>query len=142
MKITKLEPVEYEAAILRVDAGVRYWEDGTINGREDNSEFPNMPFSASGRWNIEIDIDSGQILGWPKGTVAFVHYKVCDDGIYEIVDSTGAIICRLDDDYVPNILCPQDKGYGDYIIMEIDEEGYIHNWDKELIQQMMGNEKL
>ncbi len=35
MKITINKPAEFEAVYLKVDAGVRYWEDGRINGKED-----------------------------------------------------------------------------------------------------------
>ena len=35
MKITINKPTEFEAVYLEVDAGVRYWNDGYINGMED-----------------------------------------------------------------------------------------------------------
>ena len=33
------------------------------------------------------------------------------------------------DGYVPDTLCPKEKGYGDYIVMDIDENGMIEDWD-------------
>lgn len=35
MKIIINKPTEFEAVYLEVDAGVRYWDDGYINGMED-----------------------------------------------------------------------------------------------------------
>jgi hypothetical protein len=36
------------------------------------------------------------------------------------------------DGYVPEIMCPEGNGYGDYIIMKVNENGYIANWDADL----------
>ena len=35
MKITINKPTEFEAVYLKVDAGVRYWEDAEVNGVRD-----------------------------------------------------------------------------------------------------------
>lgn len=35
MKITINKPTEFEAVYLKVDAGVRYWEDAEVNGVKD-----------------------------------------------------------------------------------------------------------
>lgn len=35
MKITINKPTEFEAVYLKVDAGVRYWEDAIVNGIRD-----------------------------------------------------------------------------------------------------------
>lgn len=48
MKITINKPTEFEAVYLEVDAGVRYWDDGYINGMEDTDceetdGIPQMP---------------------------------------------------------------------------------------------------
>ena len=32
------------------------------------------------------------------------------------------------DGYVPRIMCPEGSGYGDYVIMNIDENGKIDKW--------------
>ena len=34
--------------------------------------------------------------------------------------------------YVPSIMCPEGKGYGDYVIMEIDGDGRIAKWRADL----------
>ena len=62
------------------------------------------------------------------GTTADIHYKVCDDGVYTLLDEGGAKIVAKDG-YVPDIMCPEGEGYGDYIIMKIDGKGNIANWN-------------
>lgn len=37
--------------------------------------------------------------------------------------------------YVPDFLCPNGEGYGDYMIMEIDGGGFISHWKKELFER-------
>lgn len=32
------------------------------------------------------------------------------------------------DGYVIDMMCPKENGYGDYIIMDIDENGIIQDW--------------
>ena len=94
MKITINKPTEFEAVYLEVDAGVRYWDDGYINGMEDTDceeteGIPQMPCAEymgeqhmvlrgyNWRWRPLIDIETGQIVNWSQGTTARVHYKVC-----------------------------------------------------------------
>lgn len=157
MEITIYKPTKIEAVYLKVDAGVRYWEDAYVNGvRETDCEetdgSPTIPCAeyigdkgrilrgSKWRWRPIIDIESGQITNWTKGISANVHYKVCDDFICDIVDKDGAAIVSYDD-YVPDIMCPADKGYGDYIIMDIDENGFIQGWNKELIKELINEEE-
>ena len=47
---------------------------------------------------------------------------------WEIKDETGTTLLSESDGYVPNTLCPNKNGYGDYIKMTIDENGVIQNW--------------
>lgn len=119
-------PVKY----LKVVAAVRYWEDAEVNGVQDD-DGKLIPFGGGDYWVINIDLETGQITDWPKGTVASVHYKVCDDGDYTLYDRTGRLVKRIEG-YVPNILCPRESGYGDYIIMDIDQDGFIQGWKVDL----------
>lgn len=112
--------------ILKVDIAPRYWEDTTVNGEED-TEGKLVPFRKGDLWKVDIDIDNGTVLNWPKGTKVETHYKVCDAGIYTAIDSEGNEVYKHDG-YVPSIL--PGKHYGDYVILNIDEEGKITNWDK------------
>lgn len=138
MKITINKPTEFEAKFLKVDAGVSYWEDTEVNGVSDNENPPTIPcaeFIHAGdeyRWRPIIDIDNGVITNWEKGFTAQVHYKVCDDGVYTVTDKDDNTIVEHEG-YVPTTMCPAENGYGDYIIMNIDENGKIEDWDKELI---------
>lgn len=151
MKLTMNKKVDFEAKFLKVDAGVRYWDDAKVNGVKDTdceetANAPTVPCAehvgeqnrvlrgSNWRWHPVIDIDAGKIINWKQGVTADIHYKVCDDGIYEVTDANGNVISTLEG-YVPDIMCPADEGYGDYIIMYVDEDGIIEGWDKRLISE-------
>jgi hypothetical protein len=119
---------EVEIKTLSVKAGVRYWEDGTINGEEDTNGNL-VPCRNGDCWCPQIDIDNGIILNWKKGVKADIHYKVCDAGSYFLQDEAGNTILSIMQNYVPDMMCPKGEGYGDYIIMDIDENGKIADWD-------------
>lgn len=127
MKFSITETKDVDAKYLQVDAGVRYWEDGSVNGIEDDNDNPSIPFVSKGRWMPLIHLESGRISQWPSGVTADVHYKVCDDGVYTLTDEFANPLKVLDG-YVPRIMSPKEHGYGDYIIMEINGDGYIQNW--------------
>lgn len=112
---------------LIVQAGVRYWEDATVNGVEDTfGEL--IPFRKGDDWCPTIDLNTGRVLEWPEGTTANIHYKVCDAGEYWLEDENGKR-WKWDDHYVPDyLLCVEDNGYGDYIILKIDGGGFIQGW--------------
>jgi hypothetical protein len=78
-------------------------------------------------WKPIINIETGQIINWQQGKTADIHYKVCDDGDYHLKDEKDEEVIQAEG-YVPKILCPEENGYGDYIIMKVDENGFIKNW--------------
>lgn len=136
LKSVSSVPVKY----LRARCGVRYWEDATVNGEQDvdGSRIPLREGTAAdndnlggGNWRPTIDLDTGKIEGWPEGTIASIHYKVCDDGDYELLDADRNVVKAIDG-YVPSLMCPEGKGYGDYVIMEIAGDGTIANWRSDL----------
>ena len=110
---------------IHVEATVRNPEDASVNGVDELEDTPQMPFlEKKGNdwvWCIDIDIDKGTIVNWPIGTKANTWYKVCDE-------------CKITykgaeyDNYVPEFLCPDDEGWGDYIDMTIREDGGICRW--------------
>lgn len=125
IEITRVEKVTVTA--LKVDAEVRYWEDATVNGIGDDSGTL-IPCRRGDAWCPIIDLETGIIRDWPAGTIADVHYKVCDAGRYTLLDVNGAEVVTKDG-YVPDIMCPNDNGHGDYIIMTIGPDGAILNFD-------------
>lgn len=110
-----------------VSAKVRYWEDSDINGNPDTEEGDMIPCRNGDYWEPEIDIDTGVIINWEQGKIADIHYKVCDMFSCTIHDADGLRIHDYDG-YVPAVMCPEESGYGDYIIMSIDENGKIDGW--------------
>ena len=122
--------------ILHVKAGVRYWEDADVNGEPD--EFGSLiPFRVGKWWCPKINIDTGIVLNWPQGTVADIHYKVCDDGQYWIGTESETLL-RWCGDYVPDeFLCHGDEGYGDYVILKIGADGKIANFVKPSVSALM-----
>lgn len=135
VKESKSVPVKY----LKAECCVRYWEDAEVNGEQDvdGSRIPCRSASSNtrlggGTWCPLIDLDMGIIVDWPKGTVASVHYKVCDDGLYMLLGEDCQTIIKKIDGYVPSIMCPEGEGYGDYVIMEIDGDGRIAKWEVDL----------
>lgn len=114
---------------LRVRAGVRYWEDGEVNGEEDDTDNPRIPFAqAIGNWIIDIDTETGFIKDWPHGISARVHYKTCDDNTFYFINHNGTVVGEYDG-YVPSCLSIDEGGYGDYIIFHIAANGKIEDWN-------------
>ncbi|HVE20612.1 MAG TPA: hypothetical protein VNC39_01435 [Acidocella sp.] len=117
------------ARYIEVEAGVRYWEGSTLNGEVD--EDGNIPRRKRDAWCPVIELETGRVIDWPPGTTADIHYKVCDDGRYWLLDASGAGLAKWKGYYVPNsILCVNDNGYGDYIIMKIGGDGLVIGWKK------------
>lgn len=126
---------EVDVKTLRVVAHVRYWCDATVNGVEgaddDEAADPGIPCREGETWKPVIDVDSGRITNWKQGTTASTHYKVCDAGVYILEDAEGNEVGRKEG-YVPEMLAPKGKGYGDYIKLDIDAEGFIEGWNPDL----------
>jgi hypothetical protein len=131
MKATIKVKQEVEIKWLSIKAGVRYWEDTTVNGKEDlDGEL--IPFRNGEYWEPLIDVDTGIIKDWPQGMKAEVHYKVCDDGEYRLLDANKKQVGETYTGYVPGCLSPLDDGFGDYIILSINENGKIDGWSPDI----------
>ena len=120
---------------IQVNVNPRYWEDTCVNGQED-FRGTLIPFRKGEQWCPIIRLADGQVMNWPQGITAFVHYKVCDEGEYFLLDTELRKIFKYRDYYVPDhFLChgldsdgePQ-RGYGDYIILSIDETGLVQGY--------------
>jgi len=129
MEIEITRKVKVDIHLMNVKAGVRYWEDADVNGVKDTEQGDNIPCKEGDIWAININVNTGQIMNWKQGVTASVHYKVCDCLGYDLIDVYGNPVFSVADGYVPDILCPKENGYGDYVIMEIDENGFIKDWE-------------
>ncbi len=124
--------------ILEIDATV-YPEDAEVNGvREpeaEESENPdNVEYKMPGickekvswgtewHWKVKVDISSGKILNWPQGTTAKTWYKTSDCCCLKYLGKSY-------NDYAPEFLEIYDSDCGDYIYIEILEDGTIKDWD-------------
>ena len=141
---------------ILVSCQPRYWNDSEVNGVYDIDFYeskgvgiPLMPcaeqikdkptdciHSDHWAWRPIIDVETGQITNWDKQVDALVHYKVCDAFECIFQDGDGLIITQYDG-YVPPFMYPKREGYGDYIILDIDECGYIQHWDKEIVYRFL-----
>jgi len=121
-----------EPIYLQVDAVVRYWDDAKINGEEAQIDGEDTPLKVGDSWRPLIRLSDGVILDWPQGTTAKTHYKVCDSGNYYLLDADNGLLASRENNYVPDCLSPQQSGYGDYIILNIDENGVIAGWRGDL----------
>lgn len=116
-----------KARFIEVDAGVRYWEDGFINGIADVDG--KIPFRKDDGWMPTIDLRTGRVLDWPEGVEARVYYKVCDAGLYWLLNNDKQRIAKAKGHYVPDELQITDsRKCGNYIIMTIFDNGRIDNW--------------
>ncbi|MDW9680702.1 hypothetical protein [Sinorhizobium meliloti] len=122
--------VSKEIKYLQAECGVRYWEDGEVNGTED-TDGELIPLRVKDAWCPTIDLETGTIQDWPAGTTANIHYKVCDAGLYKLLDAEKKVVREIDG-YVPTMMSPGGSGYGDYVIMTIGPDGKIENWSVDL----------
>lgn len=129
--ITLIKKEQVEVKYLHAICGRCYWEDAKINGEEAPEDGSNIPCKDGDTWQPVIELETGRIINWQAGVKAEIHFKVCDAGIYRLLDENNNIIKEIDG-YVPNIMCPKDSGYGDYVIMDIDENGFIQDWEVDL----------
>lgn len=150
MKIKVLRLADVNIHYVKCYLFPNWWEDSDVS--KDGSEFEegsldNMPQSMLLDWTpqisdyenfkgqkcffMKINPDTGQIENWEKGYKMNIYWKVVDEGIYEYIDDNENIIKKFDTDYVPRYLAIEEEGYGDYVIMNVDENGFIQNWSTE-----------
>lgn len=79
-------------------------------------------------FSMKIDVETGEVIGWPKGIAMNIYWKIVDEGLYQYLDTNDNIIFEYDG-YVPIELAINDDGYGDYVILNIKSDGFIENWD-------------
>ena len=140
MKATVKIEKEIELVKMHVSVDVRYWEDAMINGNDVPQSGEGLPCKDGDCWCPRIDIETGRIENWDIGTIAAIHFKVCDQCSFKILDDNGEVVFSVENYYVPKVLCPKEAGYGDYVIMDITSEGFIENWNKEKILEIFNEE--
>ncbi len=132
--------------VLEINAVV-YPEDAEVNGKREHEplecENPDkveyqMPgiktekvhCGTEWRWNVVVNIVSGKIINWPKGVTARTFYKVADQcGL--------TYLGKHYEDYVPDFLGIWDEGCGDYIYLEILEDGTIKDWNADACRKWL-----
>lgn len=140
MKVIVNRPVELDIKTLFVKAHVRYPEDAMIQEGpddawgEDDTDQPKMPCMSyvdctykGWYWCPVIDLATGRIINWKHGVRASISYKVVDEFECYITDADDKIVTKYEG-YVPNFMSITDVGYGDYVYLEIDENGMIADW--------------
>ena len=149
MEVYIPKQIKYSVKTISVKAAVRYPEDSDFiefqtddtgnkckNYISDDEENPKMPFIEVGYdkygnkefyWHPTIDIENGIILNWPKGINAYISYKVCDEFECKVYDENDNEVLHYEG-YVPDFMAIEQEGYGDYIDMIVDENGYINDW--------------
>jgi hypothetical protein len=111
---------EIEIRSVCIDINIRY-----VGG--DDGDIPeDFPLLEGNQWRALVDLDNGIIEDLP-GDARSMHVKVCDAGIYTLYDDRAEEVARIAG-YVPHGVVPGD--YGDYVILDIDENGVITNWPK------------
>lgn len=110
-------------------------------GQESDNDGLRMPFVKDGCWHVDIDRATGRIAGWPKGVTAKTYYKSVDENEVILIGQDGETIVNYDG-YVPKFLSIYDNGYGDYVMVEIEPDGHIKdfNFTKDDIYELMGDE--
>ena len=118
------------ATHLLASCEVRYWEDAQVDGVED-THGTLIPCREGDNWAPRIRLDTGVIENWTQGTTAKTYYKICDAGLYQLLDGEGTVLFSYEG-YVPDCLSPLDNGFGDYAILDIGPDGAIKGWTRDL----------
>ena len=81
---------------------------------------------------LEIDVENGKLLNHDFGHTIKIYNKAVDEGTYTLYD-TETHEAKTIQDYVIPGLDIDENGFGDYVILTIDENGFIKDWDKDKI---------
>ena len=125
------------ARFIEVHAGVRYFEDGRLNGVVDTEG--KVPLRHGEDWRPTVELATGRVLDWPAGVELETCYKVCDNGEYWLQNESRQRIAKWRRSYVPlRFLDIEDADpvniAGDYIVLQIGGDGFIANWRNPAIE--------
>lgn len=142
MKLTITKKIEVDADNLRLDAYlgdfISDWEVEPFefgdqefqNLEEFEKKYPllldEQPEDGTRTIHLEINCKTGKVLNWPEGVeYDFTYRKIVDTGYYQLTYNGEVVASR--DGYVPE--CLGHDGYGDYLMFEINKDGYIEDWE-------------
>jgi len=131
-KENKYKEISYPR-YLKVVANPRYLEDTYLNGKEDKEGEICIYDNDKQILDFVIDMVEGKILNWNNTQGAKIHYKIADEGKYYLIEYISQHMYSIKKEYssyyvVDELLAIDRNGYGDYMIMEVDKNGYIKNY--------------
>lgn len=154
MKVDVIKKSTEFPAFLQCWIGASYWEDTSFNGEDDteNADFLRNNFPESfflshekigyepvkkdmERYNqdylyLEINLETGVVLNWPKGVTADFHYKSCDMNYFRLLNKKYTILAQTPEGDSEYVIGPSFMNeWGDYFVLRVNEEGYIINYD-------------
>jgi len=113
IKVTRTVTEEIDIAYLSIE--VPY---------DDDDEIPEYIHEGRNTLKFLIDLDRRKVVDWPEGNSYDLFLKVCDQGIYRLLDPNMGEIAVIDQDYVPDGVPGE---YGDYIELRITNDGTVTN---------------
>ena len=119
MKISVVRRCTLEFNAIRVVAVLRHAPEDAPNGM-----FGLVGDTLSLVLNLDDDACAAMIRGW-TGPAMSLHSKVCDRCSVYLLNGDDVVASR-EDDYVPAFM--PGTHYGDYLILDIDEDGRVLNW--------------
>lgn len=118
MQFQVTKPVTIDVAYVRISIPLRYDDDGGMA--------KDFPLRNGQIWTADVDIETGEIHGFPATGAFEVYEKASDSGCYYLLDSTKQVIASRENEYVPDIVPGE---WGDYVILKI-RDGKITNWPR------------
>jgi hypothetical protein len=104
------------AKTIKIIVPQRYEEVQIINGVE---------YPENSKLEMLIDVDNGMAFGWKVAT--HIDWKICDEGIYQLLDEDENLLDEIYEDYIPDII-PNE--FGDYLDLKINKDGFIERWKR------------
>ncbi|MFI3277789.1 MAG: hypothetical protein SNH28_03215 [Rikenellaceae bacterium] len=127
------ETIKSQCRYLKIDLPYRGEEDELYTYRSlfespleegEVEYFPLVDFETQ-RWVATIDLREKRVIDWDSNFgAAKIDAKVCDEGVYTLLDSEMNEICHIAG-YVPNGVVPPKDGWGDYLRMSIEADGSV-----------------
>lgn len=111
-------------------------------GEQYSDKLADLPLRNGQSWAIKIDIQHGNgnvIQNWHIGHSMHIMLKVCDEGVYSLLNKDGNVLFEKQACYVPHFI---PNKYNDYVVFDIDENGVILNMPQPCLDEFSLNEFL